>query len=126
MVVNFPAIVKTQDVLNLEQLVFEIKEGTLVEAALPNWTLSYQWDYLVFDGGKDDKRAVIPAQMTKVKLAKWIEGLLPVETEEEREERLRWEQENELRAASIDEGNAWDITDSEMYDEDAAFNHFYC
>ena len=36
MVINFPAIVKTQDVLNLEQLVFEIKEGTLVEAALPN------------------------------------------------------------------------------------------
>ena len=103
MVINFPAIVKTQDVLNLEQLVFEIKEGTLVEAALPNWTLSYQWEYLVFDGGKDDKRAVIPAQMTQAKLAKWIEGLLPVETEEEREERLRWEQENELRAAGLEE-----------------------
>ena len=103
MVVNFPAIVKTQDVLNLEQLVFEIKEGTLVEAALPNWTLNYQWDYLVFDGGKDDKRAVIPSQMTKAKLKSWIEGLLPVETEEERQERLRWEQENELRAASLEE-----------------------
>ena len=38
----------------------------------------------MFDGGKDDKRAVIPAQMTQAKLAKWIEGLLPVETEEER------------------------------------------
>ena len=114
MVVNFPAIVKTQDVLNLEQLVFEIKEGTLVEAALPNWTLNYQWDYLVFDGGKDDKRAVIPAQMTQAKLAKWIEGLLPVETEEEKEERLRWEQENELRAASIDEGNAWDVEEDDI------------
>ena len=46
---------------------------------------------------------------------------MPKETEEEREERLRWEQENELRAASLEE----DVTDSEMYDEDAAFNHFY-
>lgn len=60
--------------------------------------------------------------MTKAKLKSWIEGLLPVETAEEREERLRWEQENELRAASLEE----DVTDSEMYDEDAAFNHFYC
>lgn len=125
MVVNFPSYVKTQQVLSLDELVFEIKEGTLIEAALPNGELKYQWEYLVFDGG-EDKRAVIPAQMTKTKLKERVEGLLPVETEEEREERLRWEQENELRAASIDEGNAWDVTDSEMYDEDAAFNHFYC
>jgi len=106
MVVNFPAIVKTQDVLNLEQLVFEIKEGSFIEAALPNGTLYDRWEYLVFDDGWNDKRAVIPAQMSKAKLARWIEGLLPVETEEEKQERLRWEQENELRAAGI-EGNCY-------------------
>lgn len=124
MVINFPCYVKTQEVLDLEELVFEIKEGSFIEAALPNGTLYDRWEYLVFDDGWSDKRAVIPAQMSKDKLAKWIEGLLPVETEEERKERLRWEQENELRAASFEE--AWDVTDSEMYDEDASFNHFYC
>ena len=103
MVVNFPCYVKTQEVLDLEELVFEIKEGRFIEAALPNGTLYDRWEYLVFDDGWSDKRAVIPAQMSKDKLAKWIEGLLPVETEEEREERLRWEQENELRAASLEE-----------------------
>ena len=118
MVVNFPSYVKTQEVLSLDEMVFEIKEGTLIEAALPNWELKYQWEYLVFDGG-NDKRAVIPAQMSKAKLKSWIESLLPVETAEEREERLRWEQENELRAASLEE------TDCEMMDEDAVFNNFY-
>jgi hypothetical protein len=62
-----------------------------------------------------------------------------VESEEDRIDRLRWEQENELRAASIDEGNAWDVAegleesipelddipDAAYYDEDAAFNQFY-
>ena len=102
MVVNFPVTIKTQDVMHIDEVVFEIKEGNLVEAALPNGTLKYQWEYLVFDGW-DDKRAVIPAQMSKAKLKSWIEGLLPVETEEEKMERLRWEQENELRAASLEE-----------------------
>lgn len=102
MVVNFPSYVKTQEVLSLDELVFEIKEGTLIEAALPNGELKYQWEYLVFDGG-EDKRAIIPAQMTKTKLKERVEGLLPVETEEEKKERLRWEQENQLRAAGLEE-----------------------
>lgn len=102
MVVNFPCYVKTQEVLSLDELVFEIKEGNLVEAVLPNRTLKYQWEFLVFDDG-EDKRAVIPARMSKDKLKSWIEGLLPVESAEERKDRLRWERENELRAASIDE-----------------------
>lgn len=42
MVCNFPCIVKTQDIMSLDELVFEIKEGNFVEAALPNGTLVEQ------------------------------------------------------------------------------------
>lgn len=64
---------------------------------------------------------------TDEQLAERINGLIPVESEEDREDRLRWEQENDLRAAGLEEyiPELDDITDSEMYDEDAAFNQFY-
>lgn len=39
MVCNFPAIVKTTDVLSPEDLVNEIKNGNLIEAQLPNGVL---------------------------------------------------------------------------------------
>lgn len=142
MVMNFPAIVKTTDVLSPEDLVNEIKNGNLVEAQLPNGVLklSQEWNFLVFDGltttGEHDKRALMIHSKTDDELAKWINNLIPVESEEDRIDRLRWEQENELRAASIDEDNAWDVAegieevldnipDCEYYDEDAAFNQFY-
>jgi hypothetical protein len=64
----------------------------------------------VFDGltttGEHDKRALMIHSKTDEQLAERINGLIPVESEEDRIDRLRWEQENELRAASIDEGNA--------------------
>lgn len=142
MVCNFPAIVKTTDVLSPEDLVNEIKSGNLIEATLPNWvlTLSQEWNFLFFNWttttGEKDKRALMIHSKTDEQLAERINGLIPVESEEDRIDRLRWEQENELRAASIDEGNAWDveasledvlddIPDAAYYDEDAAFNHFY-
>lgn len=133
MVCNFPAIVKTTDVLSPEDLVNEIKSGNLIEAQLPNGVLklSSEWNFLVFDGltttGEHDKRALMISSKTDWQIAEWISNLIPVESEEDRIDRLRWEQENELRAASLEESipELDDIPDAAYYDEDAAFNHFY-
>lgn len=130
MVCNFPAIVKTTDVLSPEDLVNEIKSGNLIEAQLPNGVLklSSEWNFLVFDGltttGEHDKRALMISSKTDWQIAEWISNLIPVESKEDREDRLRWEQENELRAAGLEEVLD-NIPDCEYYDEDAAFNHFY-
>lgn len=133
MVCNFPAIVKTTDILSPEDLVTEIKNGNLIEAQLPNWVLklSSEWNFLVFDGltttGEHDKRALMIHSKTDEQLAERINGLIPVESKEDREDRLRWEQENELRAAGLEESipELDDIPDAAYYDEDAAFNQFY-
>lgn len=130
---TFPATLKTTDILDVEDLVTEIKKGNLIEASMPNGVLkiSDNGNFLIFDGltttGEWNKRAVHIASKNEQELKVWIENLIPVESEEDRIDRLRWEQENELRAASIEESipELDDITDSEMYDEDAAFNHFY-
>ena len=117
---NFPSIVKTTDILSPEDLVLEIRNGNLVEAQLPNGVLKLSNDgnFLMFDGqtktGEHDKRALVISSKSNKQLKEWINNLLPVETEEEREERLRAEQENELRAASIDEGNAWDVFEDDI------------
>lgn len=125
---NFPSIVKTTDVLSIDQLITEIRECNLVEAQLPNGVLRMNdsWTLIIFDWD-DNKCGTLQSAHDDEELKQWIENLLPKETEEEREERLRWEQENQLRAAGLEESipELDDITDSEMYDEDAAFNHFY-
>lgn len=130
---NFPAIIKTTDILSPQDLVTEIRNGNLIEATLPNWvlTLSQEWNFLFFNWTtttwEKDKRALMIHSKTDEELVQRVNNLIPVESEEDRIDRLRWEQENELRAASIEESipELDDITDSEMYDEDAAFNHFY-
>lgn len=146
---TFPATLKTTDILDVEDLVTEIKKGNLIEASMPNGVLkiSDNGNFLIFDGltttGEWNKRAVHIASKNEQELKVWIENLIPVESEEDREDRLRTEyamekyyeeKENDLRAASFEED--WDveagleevldnIPDCAYYDEDAAFNQFY-
>lgn len=114
---NFPSIVKTTDILSPEDLVLEIRNGNLVEAQLPNGVLKLSNDgnFLMFDGqtktGEHDKRALVISSKSNKQLKEWINNLLPVETEEEKEERLRAEQENELRAAGLEEPCEYSETD---------------
>ena len=135
-VMTFPAIVKSKNLLSPEKLVKEIREGNLIEAILPNWVLrlSEEWNFLLFDwettSGEHDKRALIICSKNDEELVKRVRNLIPVETIEEREDRIRTEYdmenyyENQIRAAGLEE-ILDDIPDSVYYDEDAAFNQFY-
>lgn len=104
MVLNFPATVKESTLLSVEDLVTEVTNSTLVEACAPNWLfkLSEDGNLLIFEWDSQ-KAAVKIDSLSEDELKLWILRLMPKETEEEREERLRWEQENELRAASLEE-----------------------
>lgn len=115
MVLNFPSTIKTYPLLSLEDVITEIRLGNLIEAACPNGVLKLSEDesLLIFEW--DSQKAAIKIDSaTDEELELWIQRLMPRESEEEREERLRWEQENELRAASIDEGNAWDVFEDDI------------
>lgn len=142
---TFPAIIKTTDVLSPEDLVNEIRNGNLIEASLPNGVLklSSEWNFLFFEWvtttWEKDKRALMIHSKTDEELAQRVSNLIPVESKEDREDRLRTEyamekyyeekrdDENQLRAAGLEESipELDDIPDAAYYDEDAAFNQFY-
>ena len=121
MIVNFPAIIKSKDLLSPENLVREIREGNLIEAQLPNGilTLSDNWLFIVFEWitttWEKDKRALLIHPKTDEELVERVRNLIPVETREEREERMKTEYDIEKYWATKLEEMVTDEIDFESY-----------
>ena len=102
-VLNFPCVVKTEDFLDINDLVVYIKSGCLVEAQMPNGVLSCEdGKYLTFKW--DDYSEWISIKWKdNNEIKNWIKSKYPQVSEEDWREKQLQEMEYDLRATSLSE-----------------------
>ena len=116
-VLNFPCVVKTEDFLDINDLVVYIKSGCLVEAQMPNGVLSLSDDekFLIFtwDGVKE---WVLIKWKDNDSIKNWIKEKFPKVTEEERREKELQEAEYDLRACALSEACSEEAYEYDEYE----------